>query len=160
MKYLKIFEEYNDQLDYSKYQNKIEELKKYEGESFFPLGKLHKVSYSNLGQTLILRLTGDVPTNFKEANLVIVHPDSDRGGWVGVGNIGLVIQASGALIEFITLPEETVELIKQIYREYTDTPCNIRFKTGVNITRGKDVTQFAQPGFYQKEIEDAKRYIK
>lgn len=158
MKYLKIFEEYNDKIDYSKYQNKIEELKKYEGERFFPLGKLIKVTYSNLGQTLILRLSGDLPTNFQEANIVIVHPDSDNGGWVGVGNIGLTLQGSGAKIEFITLPEETVELIKKIYQEYTDKPCEIRFRTGVNITYGKNATQFAEPGFYQKQIEDAKRY--
>jgi hypothetical protein len=158
MKYLKIFEEYNDQIDYSKYQNKIEELKKYEGESFFPLGKLIKVNYSNLGQTLILRLSGDVPTNFEEANVVIVHPDSNRGGAIGLGGIGLTLQGSAANIEFITLPEETVELIKKIYQEFTDKPCAIRFKTGVNITYGNDATQFAQPGFYQKQIEDSKRY--
>lgn len=107
---------------------------------------------------MILRLTGDVPTNFEEAQIVIVHPDSDNGGWVGVGNIGFILQGSGVDISHITLPEKTVELIKKIYQEYTGKLCNIRFKTGVNITKDKDATQFAQPGFYQKEIEDAKRY--
>jgi hypothetical protein len=48
MKYLKIFEEYNDQTDYSKFQDKVEAIKKYEGESMFPLGKILRVSYSNL----------------------------------------------------------------------------------------------------------------
>jgi hypothetical protein len=157
MKYLKIFEEYNDQTDYSKYELKIQEIKKYVGQTFFPLGKLYKVSYSNLGQTLILRLTGDVPTSFEEAQIVIVHPDSDYGGNIGVGNIGFIVQAKAVDIAYITLPEETVELIKKIYQEYTDKPCPVRFKTGVNITYGKNVTQFAHPGFYQEEINQAKK---
>ena len=130
-------------------------MKKYEGKRLFPLGKLYKVSYSNLGQSLILRLTGDVPTNFEEAQIVIVHPNSDNGGWVGIGNIGFVLQGSGVDITHITLPKETVEFIKKIYQEYTDKPCNIRFKTGVNITFGNDSTQFS-PGFYQKEIKKYK----
>jgi len=161
MKYLKIFEEYElngkNPSEYAKFQDKVEAIKKYEGESFFPLGKLYKVSYSNLGQTLILRLTGDVPTSFEEAQIVIVHPDSDNGGWVGIGNIGFILQGSGVDIAHITLPEKTVELIKKIYQEFTDKPCTIRFKTGVNITHGDDATQFAQPGFYQNEVEKAKR---
>ena len=155
MKYLKIFEEYNDQTDYSKYELKIEEIKSYIGQTFFPLGKLNQVSYSNLGQTLILRLSGDVPTSFEEAQIFIVHPDSEHGGKIGIGNIGFIVQAKAVDIAYITLPEETVELIKKIYQEYTDRPCTVRFKTGVNITHGLDATQFAQPGFYQAEIKNA-----
>ena len=155
MEYIKLFEDFNS--PYKKYQDKIKDILHYTTENMFPLGKILRVSYSNLGQTLILRLTGDVPTNFEEAQIVIVHPDSDNGGWVGVGNIGFILQGSGVDISHITLPEKTVELIKKIYQEYTGKLCNIRFKTGVNITKDTYATQFAQPGFYQKEIEDAKR---
>lgn len=151
MKYLKIFEQYELNTN-NPFVDKIEELKKYEGEKLFPLGKLYKVSYSHLGKVLLLRLSGDVPTNFEEAIIAIVHPNCDDGGWVGVGNIGFIIQGKGVDMAHITLPEETVKLIQKIYSEYTDKACPVRFKTGVNITYGNNVTQFAQPGFYQEEI--------
>lgn len=151
MKYIKLFEDYSNP-----YVDKIEELKKYEGENFFPLGKLYKVSYSNLGQTLILKMTGDVPTSMKNCDIVIVHPNSDNGGWVGIGKIGFVLECEGVDISKITLPIQTVEILKKIYTEYTDISCNIIFKTGVNITKDNDATQFAKFDFYRDEIKEAR----
>ena len=133
----------------------MEVLKKYEGKKLFPLGKIYSVGYSNVGKTLIIRFSGDVPTAFEGGQIIIVHPDSESKGWVSPGEIGFILSGLNCKISIITLPEETVEMIKTIYEEYTGSPCSIRFKTGLYHTKGNDVSQFASPGYYRREILDS-----
>ncbi len=134
---------------------KIEEIKaKYEGASMFPMGEISNVSYSDLGETLSLELSGDVPTNFNSPNIVMVHPDSKHEGWIGKGKIGFTLTGEGVPISKIPLPAEAINLIKEIYQEYTGEEYR-EYMQRATLEGQQDATPFAVPGLYNK-IVDAK----
>jgi len=130
------------------YVEKIEELNsEFTGKSLFPVGKIQGISYSDLGKTLSINVNGDVPTNFSSAEIVIVHPDSDKAGWIGKGQIGFVLQGEGVDISRIPLPEQTIVLIKKIYQKYTDKAPDLRFDTQY----GDDASKFTL-GLYKNIV--------
>ena len=127
---------------------KIGEIKeKYLGDKFFPVGSVTEVSYSDLGKTLGIRLTGDVPTNFNELEIVIVHPESEKDGWIGKGKIGVISQGLGISIDKVPLPRETLDKIENIYREYCGKEYRERFYPEENINK------FAIPGMITDILE-------
>ena len=125
---------------------------KHEGSSAFPLGKIVRIGYSDLGRTLLIELSGDVPTNFQTAHVVIVHPDSEREGWIGKGNIGFTLGGGGVPISKIPLPAETINLIKTIYREYTGEESR-EYTNRETIEGSNDATPFAVPGLYNQIVQ-------
>lgn len=132
------------------YVKTVESLReKYKGERLFPMGEIQEVTYANSGKTLSLELSGDVPTNFEPINIIFVHPDSDDKGWIGVGHVGVTIAGSGVDIGRLPLPEETVNTIKHIYRQYSGKEASFSFDT----KQGSDATQFAQIGLYNNIVE-------
>lgn len=116
------------------YVEKISQLdSEYKDKSLFPVGKIETITYSMLGKVMGIRLSGDVPTNFSPAEIVIVHPDNENEGWVGKGNIGFIVEASGVDISKIPLPEETIGVIKEIYQKYTGKESRHYFNRENNI---------------------------
>ncbi len=130
----------------------IENIKQnYEGVSLFPLGSIENVTYSDLGDVLILEMSGDVPTNFIAPNIVIVHPNAERDGWIGRGKIGLTLAGGGVPIEKIPLTSETVKKIQEIYQEYTGKENRDYFY------REDDANKFAVMGAFNDIVEKAER---
>ena len=131
-----------------KYFSKIEQIEsEYVGKRLFPIGEVKEVGWSNLGKVMSVTLSGDVPTNFQQMNIVIVHPDSDSPGWIGLGGIGVTMEGNGTSISSIPLPQETVNIIRDIYTKYVGKgPDGYQ---SFNIKdNGSDVTQYAVPGLY------------
>ena len=48
-----------------------------------------------------------------------MHPESNDGGWVGLGQMGLVLNGKGVSLQKIPLPSKVVNILKNIYLEYT-----------------------------------------
>lgn len=118
------------------YVEKISELdSEYKDKSLFPVGKIETITYSMVGKVMGIRLSSDVPTNFSPAEIVVVHPDNDNEGWVGKGNIGFIVGVSGVDISKIPLPEETIGVIKEIYKKYTGKESQHSFNRENNINK-------------------------
>lgn len=101
--------------------NKIAEVQtKFGDKSISLLGFLHDTSFSNMGKCMILNLKGDVPLGMKPVEIVMVHPESKDGGWVGIGGIALNAYSEGAaLIDKVPLCDEAINQLKDIYFLYT-----------------------------------------
>lgn len=137
----------------SKYFSKIEKIEEeYKGKRIFPMGEIMEVSWADLGKTLSIQLGGDLTTGFEPVYINIVHPDSERGGWIGKGHIGFTLGGDGVDISRIPLPEETISMIKNIYQEYTGKSADLLFDTHW----GSDAAKFADPNLY-KNIVSKKR---
>lgn len=136
-----------------KYFSKIDQIEeKYKDKKIFPLGEVHAINWSNLGKTLIVEMAGDVPTNFQQMNIVIVHPDSDQEGWIGRGGIGVTMEGNGTSISNIPLPREAIEMITDIYTMYTgQTP--EKYQSFRMKDNGNDITQYAVSGLYNEILE-------
>ncbi len=133
------------------YVEKISQLdSEYKDKSLFPVGKINEITYSMNGKVIGVRLSGDVPTNFSPAEIVIVHPDSENEGWVGKGNIGFIVGVSGVDISKIPLPEETISVIKEIYQKYTDIESRHSFN------RENNINKLAVMGLYNEIVSDNK----
>lgn len=132
------------------YVNKVLQLEsKHLNEHLFPMGAIQNITYADEGKNLILELSGDVPSNFEPIQIVIVHPDASQAGWIGKGYIGVTITGTGVDISLIPLPNETVDLIKTIYQEYTGQSGSVRYD---NTNSGADASRFTL-GLYNSIIE-------
>lgn len=121
---------------------------KYSGKSMFPAGQISNISYSRLGEVMSIYLTGDVPTNFQNAEIVIVHPDAEKSGWLNPGSVGFVLAGRGVDIAKIPMSKETIEFIRNIYQEYTGKECR-EFLNWEN-----DINKFAVMGLYNDIVEN------
>lgn len=130
------------------YVEKIGELnEKYKGASMFPMGSVQQISYSNLGKTLSIDVTGDVPTNFEVANIIIVHPDAEHDGWIGKGKIGFTLNGKGVDISKIPLPGETLEMVRRVYAQYTGKELR------EHVYQENDINTYANMGLYNSIVE-------
>jgi len=130
---------------------KIKQLdSKYKDESMFPAGKIEEITYSDLGKTMGIKLTGDVPTNFQPAEIVIVHPESEKDGWIGKGKLGFLLGGKGVDISKIPLGEESIKNLRNIYQEYTGKELREHINMESNLNR------LAIMGLYNEIVENSK----
>ena len=120
--------------------NVIENIKKikeaFESKKISLLGNIHTVSYSHIGECLALHFSGDVPMAMKPGEIVIVHPKARHAGWVGIGNIALNTFIHGSAgIEKVPLCDEAIEMLKEIYRLYTNEEFKGSFYRQNNINK-------------------------
>lgn len=100
------------------------------------LGTINSVSYTDNGECLIINMSGDVPMAMKPVQIVMVHPDANRAGWVGLGGIGIhTFEKNSCSITKIPLCGKAAEMIKEIYLAYTGKNFQESFWIEYNINK-------------------------
>lgn len=127
------------------FYDKIYALKKELDNKRLPFFGRMEISYSNLGKTLTIQFSGDVPTGFNPGFFVFVHPSSDiRKGWLKPGEIGITLNGQGKSISGLEFPKATADVLQNVALRY--------FGDSVFINGRSDISPFAEMGYYQNRI--------